>query len=95
MTLKTLSAITFTYGINKGSEFGLRTGTKDFRTGFYKGEVRAKAGMMVQDRPTRPFFHVLGEIESLDGSTSLMRIMIFMVICLENIAAFSMDGDCT
>ena len=31
-------------GINKRSESGHRTGTKDFRTGFYKGTDRAKAG---------------------------------------------------
>ena len=41
-------------GINKRSEFGHRTGTKDFRTGFYKGTDRAKAGTIMQDRPTRP-----------------------------------------
>ena len=29
--------------INKRSEFVLRTGTKDFRTGFYEGTDRAKA----------------------------------------------------
>ena len=39
--------------------------------------------------------HISGEIESLDGSTSKIRVMIFILICLENIAAFSMDGDCT
>ena len=42
-------------GINKRSEFGHRTGTKDFRTGFYKGTDRAKASMIVQNRPIRPF----------------------------------------
>ena len=34
---------------------GLRTSSKDFRTGFYKGTDRAKTGTMVKDRPTRPF----------------------------------------
>ena len=32
------------------------TGTKDFRTRFYKGTDREKAGTMVQDRPTDPTF---------------------------------------
>ena len=40
-------------------EFGLRTGTKDFKTGFYKGTDRAKTGTMVEDRPTRPFVDAL------------------------------------
>ena len=31
-------------GINKRSEFGLRTGTKDFKTVFYKGTFRAETG---------------------------------------------------
>ena len=46
------------WGINKRSEFGLRAGTKDFRASFYKGTDRAKAGTMVQYRPTRPFIDV-------------------------------------
>ena len=34
-------------GINKRSEFGLRTGTKVSKTVFYKGTFRAHAGTIV------------------------------------------------
>ena len=46
-------------GIIKRSDFGFRTGTKDFKTGFYKGTDRVKAGTMVEYRPTRPFVDAL------------------------------------
>ena len=32
------------------SEFGLRTGTDGFKTGFYKGTLRAQNGMIVHSR---------------------------------------------
>ena len=47
-------------GINKRSESGHRTSTKDFRTGFYKGTDRAKAGTIMQDQWTQPFVESLG-----------------------------------
>ena len=56
-------------GINKRLEFGLRTGTKDYRTGFYKGTDRAKAGTMVQDRPTRPVVDALTKTNSCKSSS--------------------------
>ena len=34
-------------GINKRSDFGLRTGTEVFKTGFYKGTFRAQTGTIV------------------------------------------------
>ena len=43
-------------GNNKRSEFGLRTGTKDIRTSFYKGTFCAQTGTMVGTRPTDPAF---------------------------------------
>ena len=59
------------WGINKRSEFGLRTGTKDFSSGFYEGTDRARAGTMHRDgtRPTEPTFcwcpsHYLSVIKS-------------------------------
>ena len=57
------------------SESGLRTGTKDYRTGFYKGtNLRAaKAGTMVQDQPTRPFVDSL--IQSYHQFFMLMSML--------------------
>ena len=45
--------------INKTLEFGLRTITKDLKTGFYKGRNRAWASTVVEDQPTRPFVDAL------------------------------------
>ena len=64
-------------GINKRSEFGHRTGTKDFRTGFYKGRERAKAGTMVQDRPTRPFVDSLGPMLTAQSLFCLILSTVF------------------
>ena len=52
LIIKTI--IHLSWGINKRSEFVLRT--KDFRTGFYEGTDRAEAGSMVQD-PTLCWCH--------------------------------------
>ena len=38
------------WGINKRSEFGLRTGTEVFKTGFYEGIFRAQTGTIVHSR---------------------------------------------
>ena len=68
-------------GINKRSEIGLRTGAKDFKTGFYKGRDRAKTGQMVKDRPTQPFVDalILGNIYDIDTHlcTSDRRLLTF------------------
>ena len=44
------NSIIFCRASTKGLEFGLRTGTEVFKTGFYKGTFRAQTGMIVHYR---------------------------------------------
>ena len=56
--LMTRASMQSTRASTKGRNL-LRTGTKDFKIGFYKSTDRARADKMVQDQPTRPFVDAL------------------------------------
>ena len=49
---------------------------KDFRAGFYEGTDRARAGTMVQDRPTRPF------VDVIDKNMQNMSILLDWLTCM-------------